>query len=198
MDFQKEYNILKSLNSIEILEISFIFNEHKIKIFFTQRKDYEFLVLICENAKFSFVKNFGIYFSNDLAKINGYWGKYFSYANGLKNELSSGFSEFYQKLKQSIQSVKDPNDEFTITYHQNEDGIDRIRKATNNSAIPGDAIYFNHIRRRPITSIQFKKVSDTLGKDAATYLKDSDLTAVFTPDITKQKSFILAPHEDND
>ena len=60
---------------------------------------------------------------------------------------------------------------------------------------PNKAIYFNHIRRIPMSTDQYKKVVGILGKDAADYLQKLNLNAVFTPDITKQKSFILAPSE---
>ncbi|AHN23914.1 hypothetical protein [Lysinibacillus varians] len=198
MDFQTEYEILNSLNSDEILEIAFIFNDHQIKVFFAQKEDYEFLTLVCENDQFSFVKNFGIYFENDIAKINGYWGKYYAHAKGLENKENYGFSEFYNKLKQSIQSVNNPNDEFRISYLHNNEGIRRIKNASRSSVSPNDAIYFHYIRRQAITPKQFDKVKDILGIDVAKYLKYSNLNAVFTPDITKQRSFILAPREDND
>ena len=198
MDFQEEYETLTSLNSDKILEIAFGFNNHRIKIYFAEKTEYKFLTLVCENDQISFVKNFGVYFSNDKAKINGYWGKYHNYAKGLSNSTNFGYSEFYTKLKNSIKSVNIPDTEFKISYLSNFEGIKRINNHTQNSVIPGDAIFFNHVRRKPISPQQFTKVTENLGKDVAKYLKYSNLTAVFTSDITKQKSFILLPNDEND
>lgn len=196
MEFQTEYNILRSINSDNILEISYIFKGHKIKIYFSQKHENEFLILICENEKESFVKNYGIFFKNGVAHINGYWGKYFKYAKGLKNPTNNQFTDFYNKLSESIQSVNNPNNEFDIEFLNYDAGIRKIKTARSTSTAPNEAIYFDHIRRRKIGKDQFKKVSDLLGKDVANYLKYSGLTAVFTPDITKQKSFILEDHHD--
>lgn len=194
MNFQEEYEVLTSLNSDKILEIAFDFNNHRIKIYFAKKEEYKFLTLVCENDQISFVKNFGIYFSNEKAKINGYWGKYNDYAKGLSNPTSYGYSEFYNKLRDSIKSVNNPDSEFKITYLSSPDGIKRIKNHSQNSAIPNDAIFFHHVRRKPISKQQFSKVTENLGEDIAKYLKYSNLTAVFTSDITKQKSFILLPN----
>lgn len=195
MDFHKEYEILTSIKSDQILEIVFNFNNHKIKIYFAKKEDYEFLTLVCENDEYSFVKNYGIYFIKDIAHINGYWGKYIDYAKGLQNKDNRGFNEFYTKVKQSIQSVDNPKDEFKISYLPENKGLQRIQNASRKSVQPGDAIYFHHIRRQSITDKHFKKVTDILGKDVAKYLRHSNLTAVFTSDIKKQKSFILIPND---
>lgn len=193
MNFHKEYELLRSLNNDKILEISYTFKKHKIKIYFSQKKDNEFLTLVCENNNHTFVKNYGIYFKNNTAYINGYWEKYHKYAIGLKNSTNNRFTEFYDKLSQIILNVNNPNDDFEISYLSNSEGINRINNSSRTSVFPNEAIYFHHIRRQPISDDQFKKVSSILGRDVAKYLKYSNLTAVFTPDITKQRSFILVP-----
>ena len=195
MQFQKEYKILDSINSDKILEIAFRFNNHRIKIFFYQKEHNKFLTLVCENDQYSFVKNYGVYFSNDKAHINGYWGDYYHYAKGLANPETFKFNEFYDKLRHAIYSVNEPNKEFNVLFHNENEGIKKIKSATERSVAPNKAIYFNHIRRIPMSTDQYKKVVGILGKDAADYLQKLNLNAVFTPDITKQKSFILAPSE---
>lgn len=197
MNFQKEYDILCSINSDEILEISYNFKNHRIKIYFNQNDDSEFLTLICESNEFTFVKNYGIYFSNGVANINGYWGKYYDYAGGLSNNNGYGFSDFYSKLKEAIQNVNNPNEEFQITFLNNNEGIRRIRNYTAESVHPNDPIYFHYVKRVPISPKQFDKVVEQLGSEVAKYLKSSNLTAVFTSDITKQKSFILISNGNN-
>lgn len=193
MEFHKEYEILSSINSDKIMEIAFTFNSHIIKLYFAQKADYEFLTLVCENDKYTFVKNYGIYFINGIANINGFWGKYFEYAMGLQNNSNTGFSEFYKKLKESIRSIQNPNVEYMITYLSDGEGIARIRNANTKSPLSDEPIYFHYVRRQQITPKQFEKVKDLLGVDVAKLLSHSNLTAVFTSDITKQKTFILVP-----
>ncbi|MGD6940963.1 hypothetical protein ACQCT6_02845 [Cytobacillus gottheilii] len=197
MEFQKEYETLESINSEEILEIAFTFNSHRIKVFFFQKENNKFLTLVCENDQFSFVKNYGVYFTNGKAHINGYWGDYHRYAKGLANSETFKFNEFYDKLRQAINSIQEQNEEFTISFHNEKEGIQKIKSASDDSVAPNKAIYFNHIRRVTMSPAQYKKVSGILGKDAADYLKKQNLNAVFTTDITKQKSFILLPNETN-
>lgn len=194
MEFQKEYEILESINTDKILEIAFRFQNHVIKIFFYKKENNKFLTLVCENDQYSFVKNYGVYFSNGKANINGYWGDYHRYAKGLANTETTKFNEFYDKLRQAINSIKEQNDEFTISFHIENEGIKKIKSASDRSIALNKAIYFNHIRRVQMTPTHYKKVSGILGKDAADYLKKQNLNAVFTPDITKQKTFILLPN----
>ncbi|WP_342472362.1 hypothetical protein MHH70_01730 [Metasolibacillus sp. FSL H7-0170] len=197
MNFQTEYEILTSLNSDEILEITFKFNSHQLKIFFTKREKQQFLILICENKQISFVKNYGIYFtSNNTAAISGYWGKYHTYAKGLENKIDKRFSEFYDKLKQAIRSIQNPNEEFEIEYLHPTEGIRKIANAQKQSALPNDSIYFHYVSRKPMRPKQFEKIKNTLGEDVAKYLKRSGLNATFTPDISKQKTFILLEQTD--
>lgn len=198
MEFQTEYDILRSIKSDQILEIAFIFKGHKIKIYFSQRQENEFLTLICESEKESFVKNYGIFYKKGLANISGYWDKYFKYAKGLRNATDGKFTEFYDKLSQSINSIKEPCNEFVVSYHDYPEGIRKINKDRSVSVNKNEAIYFYHVRRSPIGEEQFKKVSNILGKDVAKHLKESRLTAVFTSDITKQKTFILEDQHDNE
>jgi len=193
LEFQKEYEILETINTNQILEIAFSFQNYKLKIFFSQKEHNKFLTLVCENEQYSFVKNYGVYFSNGRANINGYWADYHPYAKGLANPETHKFTEFYEKLRQAIQSVNEPNKEFNISFLNENEGIKRIKTASDNSVAPNKAIYFNHIRRVKMSPTQYKKVEGILGKDAADYLKKLNLNAVFTPDITKQKSFILVP-----
>lgn len=194
MDFQIEYETLESINSDKILEIAFTFHNHRIKVFFFKTEHNKFLTLVCENDQFSFVKNYGVYFSNGKAHINGYWGDYYRYAKGLANSETSKFNEFYDKLRQAIISILEQNEEFTVSYHHEKEGIQKIKTASDRSVAPNKAIYFNHIRRVTMSPTQYKKVSGILGKDAADYLKKQNLNAIFTPNISKQKSFILLPN----
>ncbi|MBJ7931188.1 hypothetical protein CN681_22875 [Bacillus toyonensis] len=191
MKFQKEYEILHSINPDKILEISFDFKKHRIKIFFSNKEENQFLVLVCENSKISFVKNYPVIFKNGVANIGMHWGRYYTYAIGLSNTTNPGFTEFQKKLKESIQSVVNSNDDFKISFLDSREGIQKIRDANSNSVLPNEAIYYHCIRRTPITDKQFKKVTDSLGKDIAIHLKNSNVTAVFTADITKQKTFVL-------
>ncbi|MGG3446481.1 hypothetical protein [Bacillus nitratireducens] len=192
MKFQKEYEILCSINSDKILEIVFDFNNHRIKIFFSNKEGNQFLVLVCENSEISFIKNYPVLFKNGVADINMYWGPYITYATGLSNTTSPGFTEFQKKLKESIQSVENPNDEFKISYLDSRDGIQKIQNANKKSVLPNKEIYYHHTRRTPISDNQYKKVKDLLGKDIAEHFKNSNVTAVFTSDITQQKTFVLA------
>lgn len=198
MRFQTEYEILTSLNSDKILEIAFDFNKNRIKLYFAQKSEYEFLTLICENAEHTFVKNYAIYFKNGVAHINRFWGKYYDYARDLQNPTNHSSTHFYNKLAESIRSVVNPSNEFKVSFLTDPEGRKRISKATLQSIFPEEPIYFHHIRRKPISNTQFEKVSELLGEDVARYLKHSNLTAVFTADITKQKSFILALPKSND
>jgi len=191
MNFQKEYEILNLIKSDKILEIAFTFRSHKIKVYFSKRESSEFLVLICENDKYSFVKNYGIYFKNGNAIINGYWDIYYKYAKGLKNTNDNGFSEFYSKPFESIHNVNNPSHEFSISYLENNSGLQKIKNLTRSSVFSDEPIYFNHIRRQPISTNQFDRVSKYIGKDVAIYLRRNNLNAVFTSDISKQKTFIL-------
>ncbi|OOR56031.1 hypothetical protein BGP34_19890 [Bacillus mycoides] len=191
MEFQKEYEILCSINPDKILEIAFDFKKHRIKIFFSNKEENQFLVLLCENSKISFVKNYPVFFKNGVANIGMHWGHYYTYAKGLDNTANFGFSEFHKKLKESIQSVNNSNDDFKISFLDSRDGIQEIQDANSNSVLPNEAIYYHYTRRTPITDKQFKKVTESLGKDIAIHLKNSNVTAVFTSDITKQKTFVL-------
>ncbi|OJE01301.1 hypothetical protein A9489_25175 [Bacillus thuringiensis] len=192
MKFQKEYEILCSLNSDKMLEIAFDFKKHRIKIFFSNKEGNQFLVLVCENSEISFIKNYPVFFKNGVAHIHMYWGPYMKYATGLSNTPPSpGFTEFHKKLKESIQSVKNPNDEFKISYLDSRDGIQKIQNANRKSVLLNKEIYYSHTRRTPISDNQYKKVKDLLGEDIAKHFKNSNVTAVFTPDITKQKTFVL-------
>lgn len=192
MKFQKEYEILCSIDSDKILEIAFDFNKHRIKIFFSNKEENQFLVLVCENNQISFIKNYPVLFKNGVADINMYWGPYMRYANGLSNPTTNtGFTKFNNKLKESIQSVKDQNDDFKISYLDSLEGIQKIKNANRKSVLPNKDIYYHYTRRKPISDNQYKKVKDLLGKDIAEHFKNSNVTAVFTPDITKQKTFVL-------
>ncbi|HDR4898612.1 TPA: hypothetical protein QCR38_000780 [Bacillus cereus] len=191
MNFQKEYEILRSINPDKILEIAFDFKKHRIKIFFSNKEENQFLVLACENSEISFVKNYPIFFKNSVANISMHWGHYYTYATGLDDTTTPGFSQFKKRLKESIQSVVNSNNDFTISYLDSREGIQKIRDANSNSVLPNESIYYHYIRRTPITDKQFKKVTDSLGKDIAIHLKNSNVTAVFTADITKQKTFVL-------
>ncbi|MEK4578234.1 hypothetical protein [Bacillus sp. FSL R12-0074] len=191
MKFQEEYEILNSINPDKILEIAFDFKNHRIKIFFSNKEENRFLVLVCENSKISFVKNYPVFFKNGVANIGMHWGHYYTYAIGLSNTTNPGFTEFQKKLKESIQSVVNSNDDFKISFLDSRDGIKKIQNANRKSVLPNEAIYYHYTRRTPITDKQFEKVKDLLGKDIAIHLKNSNVTAVFTSDITKQKTFVL-------
>ncbi|MGH1296407.1 hypothetical protein [Bacillus pretiosus] len=191
MKFQKEYEILCSINSDKILEIVFDFKKHRIKIFFSNKEGNQFLVLVCENNQISFIKNYPVLFKNGVADINMHWGDYYRYAIGLRDTTTPGFSKFNKKLKESIQSVENPNDEFKISYLDSREGIQKIQNANRKSVLPNKEIYYHHTRRTPISDNQYKKVKDLLGEDIAKHFKNSNVTAVFTSDITQQKTFVL-------
>ncbi|MEC1177304.1 hypothetical protein P9B03_02310 [Metasolibacillus meyeri] len=192
MNFQTEYEILTSLNSDQILEIAFQFNNHRIKVFFTKRENQEFFILVCANEQFSFVKNYGIYFNkNNTAFLGGHMGEYYPYAKGLTNEKDGRFTEFYDKLKQAIQSIQNPNEEFSIKHLNPTEGIQKITDAQKKSKRPKDKIYFYRIARTNMQDIHFEKIEKILGKEAAHHLRNSGLNAHFTDDIARQKTFIL-------
>ncbi|PGL92393.1 hypothetical protein CN943_21825 [Bacillus thuringiensis] len=191
MDFQNEYKILCDIDPDKILEIAFDFNKQKIKIFFSNKKENQFLVLVCENSELSFIKHYPVFFKNGVANINMHWGDYHPYALELRDKATPGFSKFNKKLKESIQSVKDQNDDFKISYLDSRVGIQKIQNAYRKSVLPNEKIYYHYIRRTPITDKQFKRVTELLGEEIAIHLKNSKVTAVFTSDITQQKTFVL-------
>lgn len=169
-------------------------------MFFNNNTNNKFLTLVCENDKTAFVKNFGIYFINNKANINGYWGEYFEYAKGLKNKDTNNFSDFYSSLKSSIRSVVEPNESYTINFIDEKNGLKKLNNYIKKSSHPDKNIYFHFVSRRNISKTQFEKVKSILGYDVAKYLKESNLTVHFTDDISKQKSFILKPdyHKNDD
>lgn len=193
LDFQTEYEILTSINNDKILEIAFEFKNHKLKVYFFSKNSNEFLTLVCEKDKKIFVKNYVIYFKNGTANINIYWGKYYKHAADLANSDDGTFSEFQEKLKQAIQSVVKTNDEFEISTLNVTTGLQIIKNATSRSAFSKEKVYFHYVKRVPISPIQYKKVSELIGVNVADYLKYSKITAVFTDDITKQRTFVIAP-----
>lgn len=190
MIFQQEYKILKALDTDKILEISFIHNYHKIKVYFSKKDDNSFFILVCEGLEHTFVKNYAIYFINNQAHINGYWADYYKYAKGLKKHNENNFDSFYNKLKRSILEINDPENK-DVKYLSSKIGLQIINSTIRDSTHPNEPIFFNHIRRGKISNAQYKKVEKYLGGDIAAYLRKNGLTAVFTSDISKQKTFVL-------
>lgn len=196
MNFQAEYDILTSLQSDQVLEIAFHFRDHKMKLYFAQKPEYEFLTLVCESTTRIFVRNYAVYFDNKVAQINIHWGQYITYAINLRDPQTkpSRFDDFKRKLSESIQSIKHPSREFTLSFLSDTEGIKRINKAALQSPLPEEPIYFYYVEGQN-TLPHHNQTLKLLGEKIATQLIFCKRIAVFTTDITKQKSLTLHPIE---
>lgn len=196
MEFTNEYHILSNINHHSILELEYIFHNQTIKIYFNSTEENEFLVLVCELETGTIVRNLAFYQIEDEFHINGYWGKYYKHVKTtLVNNTDYKFSEFFDSIKEAIQSINNPIPLVTVTQLSQKSGLSKIRNIESNSVYPNDRIYYNHIRRQIMTTKQYEKISNILGVDAAKYLKKLNLNAAFVKDISRQKRFIL---EEND
>lgn len=198
MKFQAEYDILTSLKTDRIVEIAFHFRDHHLKLYFAKKPEYEFLTLVCESITDIFVKNYAVYFDNDVAQIDIYWRHYFTYAIGLRDQhvKYSQFDDFKLKLREAIKSIKHPSHAFTVSFLPDTEGIKRIHQASVQSRFPEEPIYFYYVKRQS-TQSNYNEALNVLGKEIATKLVLFQLTVVFTADITKQKSLILDPTDPN-
>ena len=191
MDFHEEVAILRNCTDFEILEIKFKYNSAVVKWFFDGSSDRNSLLLICENLDNTVVKSYPFLFKAGRVHINGYMGRFMNYANELQDTNTYSFTDFYKRTKEAIHAIEIPIDGVTIQHHTLQEGRRLVRTAIRHSPFPNEAIYYNHIRRTPITEKQYEKVAELLGKEYADYLKKNGITAVFTADPLKKKDLII-------
>lgn len=191
MNITKEIDILRRNTNNCVLEIRFHFNGSIVKWFFKNQTNNSYLILICENENETFVKSYYISKKGSSLHIDGYMGKFMPYANNLLNKNSFGLSDFYKKTKEAIVAIEEPKSEFEIFFHEISPIEKFIRSKIAISPLTDKTIYFNHIRRTPITDKQHNKVIEILGKREADFLRNAGVTAVFTDDPTRQKELII-------
>ncbi|HFU7090104.1 TPA: hypothetical protein ACGN8S_005258 [Bacillus cereus] len=197
MLFDNEYKTLQNSLHDDILEIVFTFNSSLIKVYFSNHNENKFLILIIENKEISIIKNYGIFFKDEKAYINGYMGKYHKYTKNLQDPKTYKYEVFYQTLSETILNLNIPNPNVTIRHIPLNIGISEIKNSYTKNPFKGEAIYYHYISRKKMSPTQFKKICNSHGTDVAIYLKKQGLNAVFTPDISKQKKLILEPDSIN-
>ncbi|MCL1934789.1 MAG: hypothetical protein FWF57_00175 [Defluviitaleaceae bacterium] len=104
MQFQKEYEILTSINRRKMLEISYKFKNAKIKIYYNNQ-NFQALILICDINSKILLRNLLFYKDkNNIMCIDGHWGKYHKYLYTLSDDgsLKGNFNNFYNKLRCAI------------------------------------------------------------------------------------------------
>ena len=192
MLFQREYEIICNLDTEQILQIAFNYNNSRVKIYVANSSNYRFLVVAVETSTYSFVKNFPFIPKDNSMYINGHWGSYWKYAKCLSS-FDGKFNAFYDKLKNAIRNIENPTEDPAVSYSyvDKETAVKKIKLLTDKSPFKGETIYFNHIRREKMSKAQHEKVSKLLGSEVADHLRQSNLMATFTNDPTRQKEFIL-------
>ncbi|TDM15139.1 hypothetical protein [Macrococcoides canis] len=193
MIFTKEYQILSNLSRKQVLQLSYTFNNQRIKLYFSNIDGNKFFVVILETNEYTLVKPYEVYSSNKDYYINMFWGDYYKYAFPLKNRDSESFTNYQQSIKDVINNFNvNHYAEYNISYSyiSNTDAKSQIKRYASKSSITSKPKYFWYLKRQKMSKEKFNNACKILGSYNTKLLAKQGLSPIFTSNIEYQKSFV--------